>query len=128
MGATTEKAFTEMREMALAVEHEQLACMAHLLLVQVFELQGKTEDARREQRALRRRERRVAAEGLASRESLVSWRLGARAASGICSRCSWRRSSSNAGRSRMLRRSDEAMYREKTPAAPAPRGTAVGAA
>ncbi len=73
-----EKALVEMREMALAVEHEQLACQAHLLLAQVFELQDKNEEARREHRALRRRERRVVAEGLSSRESLVSWQLGAR--------------------------------------------------
>ena len=76
--ASTEKELIEMREMALAVEHEQLACRAHLLLAQVFELQGKNEEARHEHRALRRRERRVVAEGLSSRESLVSWRLGAR--------------------------------------------------
>jgi len=74
----TEQALVEMRETALAVEHEQLACRAHLLLVQVYELQGKDVEARREQRALRLRERRVAAEGLTSRESLVSYRLGAR--------------------------------------------------
>jgi diguanylate cyclase (GGDEF)-like protein len=76
--AGTERELIEMREMALAVEHEQLTCRAHLLLVQVFELQGKDDEARREQRALRRRERRVVAEGLSSREALVSWQLGAR--------------------------------------------------
>jgi diguanylate cyclase (GGDEF)-like protein len=67
-----------MRDMAFAAVHEQLACRAHLLLIQVYELQDKHEQARREHRALRRRERRVVAEGLSSRESLVSWRLGAR--------------------------------------------------
>ena len=76
--ATTEKELVEMRELALTVEHEQLACRAHLLLAQVFEMQGKHEDVRLEHRALRRRERRVVAEGLSSRESVVSWRLGAR--------------------------------------------------
>jgi diguanylate cyclase (GGDEF)-like protein len=69
---------TEMKEMALAVDHEQLACRAHLLLMQVCELQGNPEGALREYRALRMRERRVVADGLGSRESLVSWRLGAR--------------------------------------------------
>ena len=73
-----EEDLIEMREMALAVEHEQLACRAHLLLAQVFELQGKNEEARREHRALRRRERRVLAEGATIRESVVSWQLGAR--------------------------------------------------
>ncbi|HMC15823.1 MAG TPA: GGDEF domain-containing protein, partial [Albitalea sp.] len=75
---TTEKELIQMREMALAVEHEQLACRAHLLLAQAFELQGKNDEARREHRALRQRERRVVAEGLSSREALVRWRLGAR--------------------------------------------------
>jgi diguanylate cyclase (GGDEF)-like protein len=76
--AETERELIEMCEMALVVEHEQLACMAQLLLAQVFELQLKNEDARRAYRALRQRERRVIAEGLGSRETLVSWRLGAR--------------------------------------------------
>ncbi|HJV59294.1 MAG TPA: GGDEF domain-containing protein [Albitalea sp.] len=76
--AGTEAHLNEMKRMALAVEHEQLACRAHLLLVQVYELQDKHEAARREYRALRQRERRVIAEGLSSRESLVSWQLGAR--------------------------------------------------
>jgi len=75
---TAEKALAEMLETALAVEHEQLACRAHLLLAQVYELQGKFEDVMRAQRALRRRERRVAAEGLGSRESVVAWQLGMR--------------------------------------------------
>ena len=74
----TERQLTEMRGLALAVEHEQLAGMAHLLLAQVYERQGKHADARRAYRALRQRERRVMAEVLGSRESLVSWRIGAR--------------------------------------------------
>ena len=68
----------EMKRMALAVDHEQLACRAHLLLMQVYELQGDHPAALREHRALRLREQRVVADGLGSRESLVSWRLGAR--------------------------------------------------
>jgi diguanylate cyclase (GGDEF)-like protein len=74
----TEQALAEMKAMALAVEHEQLACRAHLLLAQVYELQDKHVEAHREQRALRLRERRALADGLSSRESLVSWQLGAR--------------------------------------------------
>lgn len=76
-----EKTQTEleaMRVLALSVEHEQLACRAHLLLIHVFELQGRHEDALRENRALRRREQRVVADSLISREALVSWRLDAR--------------------------------------------------
>ncbi|APW39629.1 hypothetical protein RD110_22465 [Rhodoferax koreense] len=67
-----------MREMALTVEHEQLACMADLLLAQVYEWQNQEAAVRLAYRRLRQRERRVVAEGLGSRESLVSWRLGAR--------------------------------------------------
>jgi len=76
--ALAESELVEMKKLALVVEHEQLACRAHLLLIQVFELQGRNEEARSEHRALRRRERRVVAEGMNSRDSLVTWRLGAR--------------------------------------------------
>lgn len=73
-----EQALAEMRELALAVEHEQLACRAQLLLVQVCELQGRHEDAQREQRALRQRERRAVIEELGNRDAHVRWQLGAR--------------------------------------------------
>jgi diguanylate cyclase (GGDEF)-like protein len=73
-----EAQLVRMREVALSVEHEQLACRAHLLLAQVLELQGKHAQAHAEQRALHSRTRRVAADGLRSRESIVSWQLGAR--------------------------------------------------
>jgi diguanylate cyclase (GGDEF)-like protein len=73
-----QRELSEMKDMALAVEHEQLACRAQLLLAQVYELQGKHAEALREHRALRQRERRVVADGMSSRESLVSWQLGAR--------------------------------------------------
>ena len=73
-----ESKLSDMRETALDVEHEQLACMSDLLLAQVYELQDKGHEIRTAYRTLRRRERRVVVEGLGSRESLVSWRLGAR--------------------------------------------------
>jgi diguanylate cyclase (GGDEF)-like protein len=76
--ARTENELNAMRETALVVEHEQLACMADLLLAQVYEIQNKSQEVRSAYRTLRRRERRVLTEGLGSRESLVSWRLGAR--------------------------------------------------
>ena len=76
--AAAEDAFIDMKTRALAVEHEQLACTAHLLLAQVYEAQGKAEAARLEHRALRVRERRMLGESLLSRESVVSWRLDAR--------------------------------------------------
>ncbi len=73
-----EKALSEMKEQALAVEHEQMACIGHLLLAQVYEAQGRGDEARREHRMLRQRERKLASESLSSREALVSWQLGAR--------------------------------------------------
>lgn len=73
-----EAALTAMRDVALEVEHEQFACRAQLLLVQVYERQGRYADAQQEQRALRRRERRHMIEELASREADVAWQLGAR--------------------------------------------------
>ena len=76
--ATAERALREMKGDALLVEHEQLACVGHLLLCQVLEAQGKHEDAQREHRALRQRERRVSSESLSSREAVVTWQMGAR--------------------------------------------------
>ena len=67
-----------MRELGLSVEHEQLACRAHLLLAQVLEQQGKHAQAHTEQRALHSRARRIAADSVSSREAIVKWQLGAR--------------------------------------------------
>lgn len=76
--SAAEEALREMRELSLAVEHEQFACRAHLLLVQIHELQGRHVDAQREQRALRLREQRVVIEELGIRDVHVRWQLGAR--------------------------------------------------
>jgi diguanylate cyclase (GGDEF)-like protein len=76
--SSAEIALREMKELGLAVEHEQLACMAHLLLIQVFEQQGKFPAAQQEQRALRSRERRMRSDSVSSREAVVKWQLGAR--------------------------------------------------
>ena len=73
-----EAALQAMHASALSVEHEQLGCRAQLLLSQVYERQRKFELAMREYRALRRRERRVASEGLGARESQVKFQLGIR--------------------------------------------------
>ena len=73
-----EVALSQMTEMAGNVEHEQLACFGHLLAAQVFEQQGKHALAAREFRSLRRREMRIRAESLKSREGVVAWQLGAR--------------------------------------------------
>jgi diguanylate cyclase (GGDEF)-like protein len=76
--AGAEAALYDVRRLALSVEHEQLASRAHVLLAQVFEIQGKHAQALGEQRALRVRERRVMMDSLGARDALVSWRLGAR--------------------------------------------------
>jgi diguanylate cyclase (GGDEF)-like protein len=76
--ASTETSLKEMKSCAVAVEHEKLACLAHLLLVQVYELQGKMDMAMLEGRALRSREHRIAKESINSRETVVKWQLGAR--------------------------------------------------
>lgn len=75
---TAEGALREMKTHALSVEHEQLACVGHLLLAQMFESQGQHGAARLEHRALRQRERRLSSESLASREAVVAWQMGAR--------------------------------------------------
>jgi diguanylate cyclase (GGDEF)-like protein len=73
-----EASLKEMRACAAAVEHEKLACHSHLLLIQVYELQGKAGMAMLEGRALRSREHRMARESISSREAVVNWQLGAR--------------------------------------------------
>jgi len=76
--ASAEAALSEMKACAVTVEHEKLACLAHMLLVQVYELQGKSGMAMREGRALRAREHRIAMESINSRETVVKSQLGAR--------------------------------------------------
>ena len=73
-----ETALNDMKTCAVAVEHEKLACLAHLLLVQVYELQGNTAMAMLEGRALRSREHHMARESISSRETVAKWQLGAR--------------------------------------------------
>lgn len=68
----------QMKVIASGGEHEQLACMAYRLIAQAFELQGKHKRALQEHRSLRRREQRIRAESLASREIVVAWQLIAR--------------------------------------------------
>lgn len=73
-----EFAFKEMKTLALKVEHEALASLAHLLLAQVYAAQGKPELAMLEYKALRVLEQRMVAESVASRETVVKWQIGAR--------------------------------------------------
>lgn len=76
--SVAEAALVEMQSIAQQVEHEQLACRAQLLLIQVYEQQGRHADAQREQRELRLRERRATMEELGGREAHVRWLIGAR--------------------------------------------------
>ena len=76
--ASAEAALSDMKACAVTVEHEKLACLAHMLLVQVYELQGKTGMATLEGRALRAREHRIAMESINSRETLVKFQFDAR--------------------------------------------------
>ena len=73
-----EAAFEKMKLSATRVEHEKLACHAHLLLSQVHELRGRPDLALEELKALRGREQRMQAESVASRESIAKWQIGAR--------------------------------------------------
>jgi diguanylate cyclase (GGDEF)-like protein len=73
-----ESAFSQMKSIALAVEHERFASIAQELLAQVYEGQGKHVQARAELRELNVRERKIGRDSLASRELVVQWRLGAR--------------------------------------------------
>lgn len=75
---TVEVELVRMRELALAVEHEQLACRARWLLVQVYEMQGKHVDAYAEQRTLRLRNRLRIVESMSRRKELVAWQVEAR--------------------------------------------------
>ena len=76
--AKAETAIAEVIELAANADHEQLACLGHLLASQIFEQQGKLELANGEYRRLRRRKLRIAAESMKSREAVVAWQLGAR--------------------------------------------------
>ncbi|KQW02827.1 hybrid sensor histidine kinase/response regulator [Rhizobacter sp. Root1221] len=75
---TVEIELVRMRESALALEHEQLACRARRLLAQVYDMQGKHEAASVEQRTLRQRERLRIAESMSRRKDLVAWQVDAR--------------------------------------------------
>lgn len=76
--AAAETLVGEMVHIAILVEHEQLACMGHQIRSQLFEAQGRRDDALAEVRALRRREQRIYAEGLENRDRTVGWQLEVR--------------------------------------------------
>ena len=67
-----------MIEIAVEVEHEQLACLGHLLSSQLFVAQGHNGQALDELRRLRLREQLIRSDGLETREKVVEWQVDLR--------------------------------------------------
>ena len=65
----------KMIEIAVDVEHEQLACLGHLLVSQLFVEQGDNGQALDELRRLRLREQLIRTDCLESREKVVGWQV-----------------------------------------------------
>ena len=78
--AAAHAALVLLREHAIAVEHEQLACLSHLLAGQLHTLHGEHALAARELRVLREREQANRREALRGRAQVVQWQLDARRA------------------------------------------------
>jgi diguanylate cyclase (GGDEF)-like protein len=64
-----------MVDTAIKVEHEQLACVGHLLLSQLHEFQGDARGALEDLKLLRQREELIRAESLESRSRVVKWQI-----------------------------------------------------
>jgi diguanylate cyclase (GGDEF)-like protein len=60
------------------IEHEQLACLAHLVISQLYELQGHHIEAVAELKTLRLREERIRIDSLQSRSRVVAWQIDIR--------------------------------------------------
>ncbi len=67
-----------MIEIAAEVEHEQLACLGHLLSSQLYVAQGRNGEAIDELRRLRLREQLIRSDGLETREKVVEWQVDLR--------------------------------------------------
>jgi len=67
-----------MSEIAVEVEHEQLACLGHLLSSQLYVAQGLNGEALDEMRRLRLREQLIRSDGLETREKVVEWQVNLR--------------------------------------------------
>ena len=63
---------------AVEVEHEQLACLGHLLSSQIYVAQGKNGEALDELRRLRLREQLIRSDSLETREKVVEWQVDLR--------------------------------------------------
>ena len=67
-----------MIDIAVEVEHEQLACLGHLLASQLHVAQGHNGEALDELRRLRLREQLIRSDGLDTREKVVEWQVDLR--------------------------------------------------
>ncbi len=67
-----------MIDIAVEVEHEQLACLGHLLASQIYVAQGNNGQALDEMRRLRLREQLIRADGLETRERVIEWQVDLR--------------------------------------------------
>ncbi|MEI8031249.1 MAG: tetratricopeptide repeat-containing diguanylate cyclase [Comamonadaceae bacterium] len=65
-------------EIAVTVEHEQLACLGHLLASQLYMAQGLNGPALDELRRLRLREQLIRCDCLETRENVIDWQLNLR--------------------------------------------------
>ncbi len=63
---------------AVEVEHEQLACLGHLLASQLHVAQGQNGRALDEMRRLRLREQLIRTDGLETREKVIEWQVDLR--------------------------------------------------
>lgn len=68
----------KMIEIAVTVEHEQLACLGHLLASQLFTAQGMDGRALDELRRLRLREQLIRSDCMETRENVIDWQLSLR--------------------------------------------------
>ena len=68
----------KMISIAVTVEHEQLACLGHLLASQLFVAQGLDAQALDELRRLRLREQLIRSDCLETRENVVDWQVDLR--------------------------------------------------
>ena len=69
---------TRMIAVAVEVEHEQLACLGHLLASQLHVAQGQNGLALDEMRRLRLREQLIRTDGLETREKVIEWQVDLR--------------------------------------------------
>jgi len=67
-----------MIEIAVEVEHEQLACLGHLLASQLYVAQGRNGQALDELRRLRLRDQLIRTDGLETREKVIEWQVDLR--------------------------------------------------